>query len=240
MSIPNPLTPQFRIRGVLFDLDGTLYRQGPVRSLMAAELLTLFTREPVDAVRRVRALRLYRHAQERLRASENGGGLAAAQLAAAAEGSGLSVEDVSRLVDEWMLERPLKYVRRWRAPGLDRLLNLLERAQVRLGVLSDYPPDRKLRALGLDGKFAPVLCTTDSSIDAFKPHPRGFLRACHEWRLPPKEVLVIGDRLDVDAAGASAAGMPCVIIGRRARTHHNHCLIVPSFERLCRVLERRN
>ena len=36
----------------------------------------------------------------------------------------------------------------------------------------------KLRALGLESRFAPVLCSTDPNIDALKPHPRGFLRAC--------------------------------------------------------------
>ena len=37
----SPLDARQRIRAVLFDLDGTLYRQGRMRTLMAMELLTL-------------------------------------------------------------------------------------------------------------------------------------------------------------------------------------------------------
>jgi phosphoglycolate phosphatase-like HAD superfamily hydrolase len=40
-SLPNPLDPGLPIRAVLFDLDGTLYRQAPLRALMALELFAL-------------------------------------------------------------------------------------------------------------------------------------------------------------------------------------------------------
>jgi putative hydrolase of the HAD superfamily len=51
-------------------------------------------------------------------------------------------------------------------------------------------------------------------VNAFKPHPRGFLAACEGWGWSPHEVVYVGDRCEVDAMGAAAAGMPCVIIGR--------------------------
>ena len=125
-----------------------------------------------------------------------------------------------------MLNRPLKYLQFCRAVGLDGLLAELDRLGVRTGVLSDYPAEAKLRALGLEGRFSPVLCATDPEIGAFKPSPRGFLRACAVWNLPPRDVLFVGDRVDVDAAGAAAAGMRCVIIGRqrpRARARLTWC-----------------
>ena len=34
------------------------------------------------------------------------------------------------------------------------------------------------------------------------------------WGLAPNEVLFVGDRSDVDATGAAAAGMHCAIVGR--------------------------
>ena len=111
-----------------------------------------------------------------------------------------------------MHERPLKHLRLLKAAGLDELLARLESARVRIGVLSDYPAARKLQALDLAGRFSPVLCSTDPAIDALKPHPRGFLHACAQWSLAPAEVLMVGDRADADAAGASASGMPCVLI----------------------------
>jgi putative hydrolase of the HAD superfamily len=137
-----------------------------------------------------------------------------------------------------MLVRPLKYLARARAKGLEALLALLDRSGVRAGVLSDYPAEAKLRALGLGGMFAPILCSLDPDIDALKPDPKGFLKACEHWRLTPSEVLMVGDRADVDATGARAAGMACVILDRRAATGLNPAgyLTVSSFEQLNRAL----
>jgi HAD superfamily hydrolase (TIGR01549 family) len=229
-------------RAVLFDLDGTLYRQGPLRALMALELATLPLGGPAKAARRFQAIQAYRRAQEALRAEAAGqhsGPLGIRQLDAAAEASGLPIAEVEALVADWMIRRPLKYLQFCRASGIVGLLDLLERSQVKMGVLSDYPAEAKLRALGLHGRFSPVLSATDAEIDAFKPSPRGYLRACEIWGLPPSEVLFVGDRAEVDAAGARAAGMACVIIGRAATPAADGYVALPSFERLSRVFERR-
>ena len=93
----------------------------------------------------------------------------------------------------------------------------------------------KLKALHLDDHFSVTLCATDFEINAFKPHPAGFLRACEIWDLDPSEVLYIGDRPEVDAAGAQAAGMPCLIIG--AKSGANGYCGIPSFEELCHEIE---
>ena len=239
-GLASPLGGDTRIRAVLFDLDGTLYRQGPMRTLMALELLTMPLYGPARAAARWRALRAYRGAQEHLR-DRPAAGQAMAQLAQAATVAGLSYGETESLVHEWMQQRPLKYLRFCRASGLDELLGMLASAEVKAGVLSDYPADLKIGALGLTGRFNPVLCSTDPAIGVLKPHPRGFLRACAIWKLPPREVLMVGDRPEVDAAGAHAAGMPCVIIGRAAgRTQRAaNYLTLPSFERLIRVLDDR-
>ena len=47
--VRNPVSPTRRIRAVLFDVDGTLYRQRPLRLLMAAELCALAFRHPRGA-----------------------------------------------------------------------------------------------------------------------------------------------------------------------------------------------
>ena len=226
-----------RIRAVLFDLDGTLYRQTPLRVLMALELATLPLTGPIKARQRLIALRAYRAAQERLR-TPGRDDVATAQLAAAASAAGLPVAEISALVDEWMMVRPLKYLHFCRARGLSGLLDGLRERGVRTGVLSDYPAEAKLRALGLNGRFSPVLCASDPDIGAFKPSPRGYLHACATWNLSPDEVLFVGDRADVDAAGAAAAGMPCVIIGRRRSESHDsgHYDVLPSLERLSDVI----
>jgi len=241
LGLQSPVEPGRVIRAVLFDVDGTLYRQAPVRSAMALELLSLPLTGLSDAPRRWRALQAYRSAQESLRRASTIGSPATLQRTAAARRSGLSEAAVDGLVREWLFSRPLKYLRWCRAKDLDRLLGLLERKGVLSGVLSDYPAHDKLAALGLRDRFWPVLSAADAEIGALKPHPRGFLRAASLWNVHPSEVLVVGDRLDADGAGAAAAGMPCAIIGRQGGSAAvpGTIIRVSSLGRLCHVLDGR-
>jgi HAD superfamily hydrolase (TIGR01549 family) len=196
----------------LFDLDGTLYAQAPLRALMAMELTSLVARSGPTALR---VLREYRRQAEELRAEADlrkSGSFARSQIARTASAVGWDEARVERLVDEWMQRRPLKYLRACRRAGVVPLLDLLRERGMASGVLSDYPVTEKLNALGLAGRFSPALCTTDPEIDALKPHPRGFERACALWSLAPEDVLYVGDRPGVDAAGAANAGMECWIV----------------------------
>jgi putative hydrolase of the HAD superfamily len=234
-SLQNPVDPRGRIRAVLFDLDGTLYQLRRMRALMAIELLTLAGTRPGSARRSWRALGAYRKAQEALRHASDTG---TTQLELAAERTGLTTAEIDRIVDEWMIQRPLKYLPFCRAAGAADLLSFLSSKGLAVGVLSDYPAEAKLRALGLAGCFSVVLCSSDPDVGALKPSPRGFLRASERWKLDPREVLVVGDRLEVDARGAAAAGMPCVIVGRSVRGsgHQRNVRLLSSLERLHRVL----
>jgi HAD superfamily hydrolase (TIGR01549 family) len=149
----------------------------------------------------------------------------------------MSVDQVEAIVAEWMMERPLKHLPRCRAEGLVSLLDFLSRRGIKTGVFSDYPPNLKLQALGIGGRFSVVLCSTDPEIGMFKPHPRGFLVARARWQVDSSEVLVVGDRPDADAAGAAAAGMPCVIIGKPRPNRSRDFVSLPSLERLRDVLD---
>jgi HAD superfamily hydrolase (TIGR01549 family) len=202
------------LRAVLFDLDGTLYHQAPVRKRMALELVRFMLRSPLRGPRTVRGLRHFRHIREDLRdlgqATES---LEELQYRAPATRAGLDAVRLRLDVEEWMIRRPLPFVaanaRADMAPSLERLAGM----GVRIGVFSDYPVADKLAALSCRSHFSVELCATDTDVNAFKPHPRGFLRACERWDLLPSEVLFVGDRADVDAGGARAAGMPCALVG---------------------------
>jgi FMN phosphatase YigB (HAD superfamily) len=238
-GVRNPLDPRQRIRAVLFDLDGTLYDQRRMRVLMAAELLTLPLSRPLSAPRRLRALSAYRKAQKILRDKPFSVTGPRKQLEFAAERVDMTPGELEHVVREWMFERPLKYMRCCRARGLLPLLNHLRDRGLELGVLSDYPAEAKLGALGLANRFSIVLCTSDPEVCALKPNPRGFFCASERWHIEPREVLVVGDRADVDARGAAAAGMPCVIIGRSSHSSatQEQFLVLPSLDRLRRALD---
>jgi FMN phosphatase YigB (HAD superfamily) len=206
------------VRGVLFDVDGTLYSQPRLRVCMAGELAWATCRAPRAMRDVLRTIAAFRRTREALRAIDDSAELLEdLQYTHVAQGLGRDAADVRSVVEEWMFRRPLPYLRFAARPGLDGLLSELARQGIRIGALSDYPTDAKLEALGIRRYFSIGLCTTDPSVNAFKPHPKGFLVACAHWGLAPHEVLYVGDRPEIDAAGAAAAGTRCIIIGRTRR-----------------------
>jgi HAD superfamily hydrolase (TIGR01549 family) len=202
---------------VLFDVDGTLYHQAPLRLCMGLELAALPLRSPPATVRRTwSAIRAFRRAQEDLRdlgAAQTP--LARLQLERAAERVGMEVDEVEAVVSEWIDRRPLGYLRRCRRAGIESLLDALAARGIPAGVFSDYPAREKLEVLGLSDRISLVACATDAEINALKPDPKGFAWSCERWGLEPSRVLYVGDRVEVDARGAANAGMPCAILSRR-------------------------
>jgi len=238
--------PTSQIEAVLFDVDGTLYAQWPVRALMTLELLSLVVtlRSVAKASRIWKMLATFRRVREQLRERTPGAeAIERLQYTEAARLLGVDPVALERLTAEWMCQRPLKYLWLGRRSGLTRLLALLDERGIRTGVLSDYPAGDKLQALGLGGRFSLVLCATDNTVNAFKPHAAGFLRACAAWGLQPSRVLYVGDRPEVDAAGAGAAGMPCAIVSswsprRLITTTSSTYVLIRSFRRLQRAIGR--
>ena len=220
-ATPPPSPSRVRVRAVLFDVDGTLYHQQPLRLLMAAELAAL----PIAgrSLRRARTtwsvIGAFRRVREELRNHDDvAAPLDDLQYVLAAERSGVSRDVVEATVSEWIYRRPLKHLRRCRRRGFARFLASLRKHAIAAGAFSDYPVKEKLAALGVASHFSVSLSATDPEVNAFKPHARGFLRACELFGVPPGEVLYVGDRVDVDAGGAAASGMSCAILSRGGRT----------------------
>ena len=210
--------PPASIRAVLFDLDGTLYPKLGLRACMAAELALLpLTGRSVAGAREVwRQLRGFRRIREGLRALEDGEpDLARHQYAEAGRRLAVDPQALERLIEVWIHQRPLKYMRLVRRPGLAAMLERLRERGLRLGVFSDYPARDKLAAMGILAEIDLVLDAEDPAVSALKPHPKGLLEAARRWGLSPHEVLYVGDRPDIDGRAAERAGMPCTIIGGR-------------------------
>jgi HAD superfamily hydrolase (TIGR01509 family) len=205
-----------RLRAIIFDLDGTLYRQGSLRRTMALRLLSTHLARPLLGLRTARVLSAYRRAQEQLRTElSEPSDLTAAQLRLACESSGCEAQFVAECVDRWMEREPLRHLAARRRPGLREFLADCRRHGLRLAVLSDYPAQAKLEALGVRDAFDLVLTAQSPEVGLFKPHPRGLLAVAEGVAVTPSECLYIGDREEVDAAAAAAAGIASIIIGPR-------------------------
>src|SRR5688572_26524232 len=102
------------IRAALFDIDGTLYHQLPVRLCMAAEMALHFTAlgTPLALRRQAATLLTFRKVREELRAiGHTALSLADQQYEETAARASVAPDEVRRLVEEWMLDRPNKYLR---------------------------------------------------------------------------------------------------------------------------------
>jgi FMN phosphatase YigB (HAD superfamily) len=233
-----------QIRAILLDVDGTLYHQQSLRGLMAFELSTA----PIvlGSIRETlyvwRILKYFREGREALRTMGGSSApLVSLQYSLVADRVGVTSREVEMVVSEWMYRRPLKYLRICRRRDMKEFFQLAADRGLLTGVFSDYPVREKLQGLGIHVPLTVEICATDPEINAFKPNPKGFLHACHLWNLHPGEVLYVGDRHDVDAQGAKAAGMPYVIFSRRAspgfdgnaKTEYRS---ITNFRGLCNVI----
>ena len=93
-------------------------------------------------------------------------------------------------------------------PELKALLGRLREQRIRLGIVSNgttFEQLDQLARLGIKEYFDPILISEEVGVR--KPHPRIFLRAADHWNLPPRDILVVGDRADWDVVGARCAGM---------------------------------
>ncbi|API58149.1 hypothetical protein BSL82_01575 [Tardibacter chloracetimidivorans] len=204
------------VRLVVFDVDGTLYRQRPVRLRMAAALVA-------DGLRRrslstIRALGAYRRLREEL--ADNGITAFETELVrAVAAVTGLSESGVSALVEEWMNRRPLPLLMKARYPGVERLFDAIRVSGRSIGVLSDYPAIAKLEALGLAADF--IVAAADEGVGVMKPSPAGLIHLMERAGAWPRSTILIGDRPERDGQAGRRAGVRTYIRSSRPIAGHS-------------------
>jgi putative hydrolase of the HAD superfamily len=86
----------------------------------------------------------------------------------------------------------------------------LRDAGLKLGLLSDFPPDLKLEYLGLGGLFDAVLCSEDSG--SLKPAVEPFLELAKALGEDTSRILYVGNSISYDILGAKGAGMKTALI----------------------------
>lgn len=193
----------------LVDFDGTLYRPTPLKILMALELA-------VSGLGVIGVVREFRRQHEALRSQVEerdaqrapGPSPYEQQLQLTCRGLGLSIDQVQPIVEEWMRDRPQKWLRYLGRRGLIRELQHYRSDGGRLGLVSDYPVTEKLSALACGVEFDVIVAHGQTRCPThLKPHPSGYLTAAEALGIEPRDCLVIGDREDADGEAARRAGM---------------------------------
>ncbi len=192
------------IRLVVFDVDGTLYRQRSLRRKMARDMLfQAIAKWNFEVIRVVGA---YRRIRERL-ADEEVPDFDRVLIAETAKATFRSPEQVLAIVSEWIDERPIPYLRGCLYAGVPQLFAGLRRDGKAVGILSDYPATAKLAAMGLTANH--VVAAGD--VGMLKPHPRGLQFLMSAAGASARETLLIGDRAERDGYAGKRAGVRTLI-----------------------------
>jgi len=89
-------------------------------------------------------------------------------------------------------------------------LQTFQQKGIKLGLLSDFPPEIKLKNLGINDFWQVVLSSEQTGY--LKPDPTPFLEMARRMGSPPEQILYVGNSVPYDIQGAHNAGMKAALI----------------------------
>lgn len=184
------------IRGLVFDIDDTLYPERDyVRSGFAHVARTTGrSREEVEAY--------WDWLRAAFEAGVRGDTFDRFRAAFPDVAARFSTDE---LIESYRTHRPS--IALW--PGVEQVLDEAGRRGIRLGVLSDGPATSqaaKARALRLDRWFDPIVLTGTLGPAFAKPAVAGFERISSGWRIPGPELAYVADNPAKDFTGPRRLG----------------------------------
>ena len=101
-------------------------------------------------------------------------------------------------------------------PHVKETLEAFRGAGIKIGLLSDFPPETKLQYLGISGYWDVMVCS--EICGRLKPDPLSFLELARRMGLPPEQLLYVGNSVSYDVGGAGRVGMKTALIRSRWKT----------------------
>jgi len=217
------------IKGIIFDLGRTLIYSGEKRRKVdqeatAAMLVYLNANGITPELKFVTSFRIAR--EQGLRIAEN---TQLEQDMEIALRAALLLTGESEGVPEKILRRAVDvyfdvYEQYWLAyPDTIEVLDRLSGLGMRLGAISNFESDKMMRrvldSLDISPFLKPII--TSAAVNWRKPRPDIFRLVSQEWELNPHEIVMVGDSLRDDIAGAQNTGMRGILICRRKHTGLN-------------------
>lgn len=189
-------------KGVIFDLDGTLYGKFGVPLLLA-----------LGDISRLSYLISSQKARKAMKNIDAKTALGWQEIFIEKMGNG---EKGKRWYYENFYPRFVGLLRCYRKRvGIEDICRIFKERSIKVGVLSDYAKvEERLLSLKIKPSLFDVLSSCEDK-GALKPAVRPFLEIAGEMGLSPSDILVVGDRDDTDGEGARKAGMSFRLIGKK-------------------------
>lgn len=195
------------VKGVIFDIDGTLYDQRKLRTMMLIELCRHVLKNK-NAIMDLKILYYFRKVRDELAKSESNDVLNQ-QFEKVAKELSIGTEHIADIVEKWIYKKPLKYMDSSRFDMVDTFFEALRIRGLKIGIFSDYPVDEKLAALKLS---ADATCySLEPGLNQLKPQTIGLKTIINRLLLNKSECLFIGDRDSRDGLCARRLGVPFIL-----------------------------
>jgi len=194
---------------VAFDLDGTLYPNYRLNVRLVPFIL-----------KEQRLLRAFGKARTILRKSGRGTGghFYEEQAKIVGEILGENAEKVMDKIEKLIYrgwEDHFKKVRLF--PHVTETLDALRKNGITLGLLSDFPPETKLKNLGIFDCWDAIVCS--EQIGYLKPDTAALLEMAKRMGAAPEQILYVGNSVSYDVVGAHKAGMKAALVSAMPFLH---------------------
>lgn len=217
--------PKNKIRAIFFDVDGTLYNQKRLRKRMMKALIGYYAVRPHKA-HEIEWIRQFRKEREKM-ADDTRQDIERVQYERAATKIGTQPDKVKTIIEQWMFDHPLAYLKDYVYDGVHDFFSLVRSKEIPIGVYSDFRADEKLEAMSLEADK--VVCSTDTFIDRLKPEPKGLTYLAEHFHVAPENCLMVGDRDERDGEAARRAGMHYVIIEKSDNSTNTFHQLIDHF-----------
>ncbi|MCM1049024.1 MAG: HAD family hydrolase [Clostridiales bacterium] len=192
---------------IIFDMDGTLYFQRAMQIKMASLLLfnALFRKDGLKELNIILHFRRIKEKTTQIDSNEE------SLYDILATKYGMEKEQIITIIQKWIYDKPLKYIKRYQDSYMLYLIQLLAKYGIKSAIYSDYPPEDKQKALSIGN--IPCFYGAQKEIGAFKPNPAGIDFILKQLGIQDKsKVIMIGDRMDRDGKAAINAGIDYLIL----------------------------
>jgi len=118
--------------------------------------------------------------------------------------------------------------------GVRETLEKFRSEGLKLGLLSDFPPEKKLEYLDIGKLWDVTLCSELTG--RLKPDPAPFLELAKKLGVPCERILYVGNSVAYDVVGARGVGMKTALIAPRFRRSSTADFVFSDYRQLRRYV----